>query len=184
MLRLGHLFERRADHDHQTEPGLADRPREQTRLLVARCGSPLDRDPVGARIGELALGQDAPRQEGPRSGVHDHAVRVDDLCERLLVGQRGLDGLVAAGGEIAFEVREPGGQTVVERLPQRVAVLEVDEHADEQAQHGGDEREYERQPAAQGSWTQPHPSTRSLYPTPRTVSRVVRSKGRSIFSRR
>ncbi len=161
MLRLGHLFERRADRDDQTEPGLADRAGQQARLLLARGGSPLDRDPVGARIGELALGQDAPREEGARGGVHDYAVRVDDLCERLLVGQRGLDGLVATGSEIALEVREPGGQAVVECLPQRVAVLEVDEHADEQAQHGGDEREHERQPAAQGPRTSDHASVRS-----------------------
>ena len=99
--------------------------------------------------------------QGTRGGVHDYAVRVDDLCERLLVGQRGLDGLVAARGEIALEVREPGGQTVVERLPKRVAVLEVDEHADEQAQHGGDEREHERQPAPQGPGTPDHVSLRS-----------------------
>ena len=161
MLGVDRLVERRPDHDDEPEPALAGRARQQARLLVAGSRRPLDRDPAGAGFGELAPGQDAPLEQRAGRGAHHLSVGVDDLCERLGVGQRGFDRLVAAGGEIAFEVREPRGQAVIQRLTQRGAVLGVDEHAHEQAQHRRNEREHERQPAPQGPGTPDHVSLRS-----------------------
>src|SRR5262249_49486387 len=100
-------------------------------------------------------------EERAGGGVHHRAVDVDDLRERLLVGQRGLDGSVAAGREVAFEVLEAGDEAIVERVAQGVPVLEVDEDTDEETQHRRDQREDEGEAGPERPGAQPHASIRS-----------------------
>ena len=71
----------------------------------------------------------------------------------------------------------------VDLLEQRVTEPDVEQRPDDDEHDRHRRRERERQPHAQRDPAH-DPSCRSRYPTPRTVSSVLRPNGRSIFPRR
>ena len=132
------------------------------------------------------------RRAGPgreRGGDYP-TTRGDDLREALLVlGAR--DGpaseLLRSLAWMADERRDVVGsrtQCVVKAAVEIVLNAQIDEHSrrgEHQQQRRGEAR---REPRPDRQPAHDHPSWRSLYPPPRTVSMLCAPKGRSTFWRR
>ena len=85
--------------------------------------------------------------------------------------------------DVAAQLAELASQALVEGSEQRAADAKVDEERHAGDHNGHRHREGKRQPQANRQASQTPPSSRSLYPVPRTVSSEVRPNGRSILSR-
>ena len=185
-LRVLGLVERRTDDDH--DPAIPEvlRPGQQPRLLQLQRHGLLDFLLSMRDRGELAGAQHRAIQQQARRRRQDRPVRRQHLGEDLRLRddgrrrpRRGKPRPVEGGAN----VRVPRFETLVDLAAQVGAVTDQDEARDRRGREDRDDRENEHQAPAQPARPDPH-AARKRYPTPRTVSMLSRSNGRSILLRR
>ena len=163
---------------------------------------PGEEAPLGLPPGEVAALQHgvAGRDAGGDLGADERApvalrrpqdvsVPVEHLRERLALRLVGVDerdrgiGHVAAAVDVLERLGRARPEALVDGVELRVADADVDEEPDRDEDGRHRRGEHRRQAQPEREPAQP-PSSRSRYPTRRTVSSACRPNGRSIFSRR
>ena len=124
----------------------------------------------------------------PGAGRQHAAVAVEDLHEVLTApGQWVIGAVVSLDVDSAHEARDllcAGPERLIDVVVQIRAKVQIQEGAERRQQDRHHAREQQCELEADRQASCEAQSGHTLYPTPRTVCRVLRLKGRSIFSRR